>query len=71
MSDRAISVVIVREYGRAAKTCKSKLLQILKKGVDREKQIDDETTTALDGIVLVRKIKTSGKTFGEMSDILL
>ena len=57
--------------GEMRKTCKSTLLQILEKGVDPEKQIDDETTTVLDGIALVRKIKTSGKTFGEMSDILL
>ena len=53
------------------KTCKSTLLQILEKGVDPGKQIDDESTTVLDGTALVRKIKTSGKTFGEMSDVLL
>ena len=29
------------------------------KGADPEKQISDETTTVLDGIALVRKIKTS------------
>ena len=52
-------------------TCKSTLLQISEKGADSENQIDDETTTLLDGIALVRKIKTSGKTFSEMSDIFL
>ena len=56
--------------GELRKICKSTLLQEIK-GVDPEKQINDETTTALDGIALVRKIKTSRKTFGEMSDILL
>ena len=30
-----------------------------------------KTTNVLDGIALARKIKTSGKTFGEISDILL
>ena len=56
--------------GELRKICRSTLLQEIK-GVDPEKQINDETTTALDGIALVRKIKTSRKTFGEMSDILL
>ena len=36
------------------------MLQIQEKGVDPEKQIDDETTV-LDGMALVRKIKTSGR----------
>ena len=40
------------------KICKSTLLQEIK-GADPEKQINDETTTVLDGIALVRKIKTS------------
>ena len=40
------------------KICKSTFLHEIK-GVDPEKQINDETTTALDGIALVRKIKTS------------
>ena len=56
--------------GELRKTCKSTLLQILEKRVDPENQIDDESTTVLDRIALVRKIKTSGKTFVEMSDTM-
>ena len=41
--------------------CTSTLLQILEKEVDPEKQIDDETTTVLDGIPLVRKKKYWGR----------
>ena len=63
--------ILCASMGELRKICKSTLLQILEKGFDPEKQIDDETTTVLDGIALVGKIKTSGKTFGEMSDILL
>ena len=51
------------------KTCKSKLE--LEKGVGPEEQIYDETTAVLDGIALVRKIRTLENTFGEMADILL
>ena len=47
------------------------MLQILEKVVDPENQIDDETTTVLDAMTLTEKIKTSGKIFGEMSDIHL
>ena len=57
--------------GELRKTCKSTLLQLSKKGVDPEKEIDDEKTTVLDGIALAQNIKTSEKTFGEMSDVLL
>ena len=44
--------------GELRKTCKSTLLRSLEKGVDPEKQNDDETTTVLDGIALVQTIKT-------------
>ena len=57
--------------GEPRRTCKSTLLQILEKGIDSENQIDDETATVLDGIALVRKMKTSGKTFSKISDIPL
>ena len=53
-------MVIVYEYEGAAKNMKINIAQIKEKGVDPEKQIDDETTV-LDGMALVRKIKTSGR----------
>ena len=48
-------MVIVWEYGRAAKKMQINIATNLRRIVDPEKQIDDETATVLDGIALVLK----------------
>ena len=48
-------MVIVWEYRRAAKKMQINIATNLRRIVDPEKQIDDETATVLDGIALVLK----------------
>ena len=57
--------------GELRKTSKATLLHLLEKDVIPEGSIEGQTVTILDGMALVQKLKTSGKTFGDLSQDLV
>ena len=57
--------------GELRKTNKASLLHALEKDIVPEETVDDRTVTVIDGMALVQKAKTIGKTFGDLSDTLL
>ena len=56
--------------GELRKTSKASLLHLIEKDVNTEEFVEGETVTVLDGMALVQKLRTSGKTFGELSQDL-
>ena len=56
--------------GELRTTSKASLLHLIEKDVNTEEFVEGETVAVLDGIALVQKLRTSGKTFGELSQDL-
>ena len=57
--------------GELWKASKATLLHFLEKDVIPEASIEGQTVTILDGMALVQKLKTPGKTFGDLSQDLV